>query len=55
VYVFLGSNVLHTVRYPGSGNEYSYVGECYVHGLMDGEVMDWIEDSTIKVERFILV
>lgn len=32
---------------------YRYVGECYVHGLMDGEVLDW-EDLPAKQEIWIV-
>ena len=37
VCVFLGGNVPWVVRQEGS--EYTLVGECYVHGIMDGEIM----------------
>ena len=35
--VFLGGNVPWVVRQ--EGYEYMLVGECYVHGIMDGEIM----------------
>ncbi|PMD30792.1 hypothetical protein L207DRAFT_389806, partial [Hyaloscypha variabilis F] len=37
VFVFLGGEVPHLLRRTHKENEYSFVGECYVHGLMEGE------------------
>lgn len=38
--VFLGGNVPWVVR--REGHEYTLVGECYVHGIMDGEFMETV-------------
>ena len=41
--VFLGATVPFVIRRKASGN-YLLVGECYVHGLMDGEALDLVLD-----------
>lgn len=38
--VFLGGNVPWVVRQ--EGHEYELIGECYVHGIMDGEFMQTV-------------
>jgi len=38
--IFSGSSVPHIIRELPNGN-YHLVGEAYIHGIMDGEVMDW--------------
>jgi Heterokaryon incompatibility protein (HET) len=38
IYVVLGSNVPFILRDQRNGT-FTFVGECYVHGIMDGEVM----------------
>ena len=52
--ILLGGQVLYTLRYPGAGDEFEYIGEAYVHGLMDGVVMDWVASGIARVESFIL-
>ena len=53
--VFLGGSVPFVIRERDNGN-YSLVGECYVHGLMDGEALDmvldydWLEEDIISLE-----
>jgi hypothetical protein len=54
----LGGQVLYVLRDvegEGRGNSFEYIGECYTHGLMDGEVMRWVEAGDAVVERFTLV
>ena len=55
--IFLGGQVLYTLRYSGKRDEFEYIGETYLHGLMDGEVMEWVENPGIptRVETFVLV
>lgn len=47
VYVFCGGEVPFIVRLIGEGL-FAFHGETYVHGLMDGEVMQW---KNLKLER----
>ena len=41
--MFLGRSVLYVVW--EQGDHYAFVGECYCHGLMDGETMDDLEQG----------
>ena len=54
----LGGQVLYVLR-PMEGarhiNKCEYIGECYVHGLMDGEVMNWVQDGKAVTEQFTLI
>jgi len=50
VCVLHGGDVPFVLR-PRGGNRYSLVGECYVHGLMDGEAM---KDHKLEVQEFVI-
>ena len=50
VCVFLGSHIPFVVRRRGGG-EFELVGECYVHGIMDGEIVA----MDLKKENVVLV
>ncbi|MCJ1316840.1 hypothetical protein MMC15_002161 [Xylographa vitiligo] len=43
VCILHGSNVPVLLR--AQGNFYEVVGQCYVHGIMEGEAVDWEEDE----------
>ena len=49
VCVFLGGNIPWIIRQ--DGHEYSLVGECYVHGIMDGE---FIQTENLPVQDIIV-
>ncbi|KAL9119340.1 MAG: hypothetical protein Q9187_004104 [Circinaria calcarea] len=51
---FFGGQVLYVLR-ERENPSYEFMGECYVHGLMDGEVLEWVEDGTVAAETFRLV
>ena len=55
VYVFLGGQVLYTVR-PDAVDEmkFTFVGECYLHGNMDGEVMALVQRGEARVEQLVI-
>ena len=60
IFVFLGGQVLYILRQK-EGGKYRFIGECYLHGMMDGEAMDLInekreefENAGIGVENIIL-
>jgi hypothetical protein len=38
VFLFAGGRVPFVMRRDQSSGDYSIIGECYVHGVMDGEV-----------------
>jgi hypothetical protein len=48
--IFLGAGVPYVIR-PCGNDRYTFIGECYLHGVMDGEAMD-MED--IKLQEFAL-
>ena len=52
--VLHGGQVLYVLR-ARSANEHEFVGECYVHGLMDGEAMAMQMSLDLPDEKFILV
>ena len=41
IYALFGGSVLYVLRL--AGDRFMLVGECYVHGLMDGEAMQLLE------------
>ena len=50
VFVLLGGQVLYVLR--NLGGTYKFVGECYVHGMMDGEVLDMIKTGLVEISEF---
>ncbi|KAH6673508.1 heterokaryon incompatibility protein-domain-containing protein [Halenospora varia] len=48
IFVLAGGQVLHTLR--RQGDYYTYLGDCYLHGLMDGEALERLEKGTAKLE-----
>ena len=56
---FLGGQTMYILRRlvgeEGTGKAYQYIGEAYVHGLMDGEVMGWVQRGAAKVIEFTLI
>ena len=62
IYGFLGGQMLYVVRIPKvSGNdryqgslEATFIGECYVHGLMDGKGVRDNADGTVEIQRMAL-
>ena len=48
--VFYGGHVPYVIR-PCDNGRYTFVGHCYVHGLMDGEAM---EIDGVQTQEFAL-
>ncbi|KAI6912364.1 hypothetical protein D0867_06313 [Hortaea werneckii] len=48
--IVLGSDVPFILRPVGSQGDYRLVGECYVHGVMRGEIVDMVANSTLMLE-----
>jgi hypothetical protein len=54
--VLYGSNYPHTLRpVPEKENTYQVNGNAYVHGFMNGEVLEWRDRGKSEERRFILV
>ena len=51
--VLLGSRVPFALRKYGMG--YRLISDCYIHGLMDGEVKDWLDDGRTSLIEIGLV
>jgi hypothetical protein len=49
IFVLAGGQVLHTLR--RKEDCYTYLGDCYLHGFMDGEALQRLEDGTAKLEK----
>lgn len=54
VCVLLGGKMPFCLR-PWHGGRYLLVGECYVHGFMDGEAMDMLERAEVTQKTFEIV
>jgi hypothetical protein len=58
--VFLGSGVPYVLRPNAAGAEdssnFSFVGDCYLHGIMNSEVLDMLErkDTGLRLREFII-
>ena len=56
VYVLLGGQVLYILRrFNDPDHRLTYIGECYLHGLMDGEVMQWVREGRLTVQDLTVV
>ena len=51
--VLLGGDVVYVLR--PQGEDWQFVAEAYVHGIMDGEAMDWAVENQIGMQDFTLV
>lgn len=52
VFVLFGGQVLYVLR--PVGGMYRFLGECYVHGLMDGEVLDILAAGLAEVSEVVI-
>ena len=48
LYALFGGSILYVLR--PKGDRFMFVGECYVHGLMDGEAMQLLETGEAVTE-----
>lgn len=50
VCLLLGGHVFYIVR--PAGKSWSFVGECYIRGFMDGEAMDLRANGVLALQEF---
>lgn len=55
VCILYGCSVPVLLRRHGEGGDYTFIGECYVHGMMDGEAITLKEQQELLTEHFQLV
>jgi heterokaryon incompatibility protein (HET) len=53
IFMLFGGSVLYVLR--PQGDDYVFIGECYVHGLMDGEALKFLEDGRAQVQEVRIV
>jgi len=51
--VLMGGEVTFILRKNGDSHCH-LIGECYVHGIMDGKAMDAVEDGRISLQDFVI-
>ena len=54
LYALIGGPMLYVLR-PRGGGKFVLVGECYVHGMMDGEVMQLVKEGMTSLEMVSIV
>lgn len=54
VVLFLGGHTPFVIRRNDGKATYSFIGESYVQGLMDGEALELLEDEELQVQDFVL-
>jgi hypothetical protein len=60
IWVLLGGQVLYVLREAGKKyvlfgeKEYEFIGECYIHGLMDGEAMQPLNEGRAQLQTVAL-
>lgn len=46
----LGCSMPLIIRWEGENNPYKLIGECYVHGMMEEEALDWLKTRKVQLE-----
>jgi len=49
IFALRGGSMLYVLR--PKGDEYVFIGECYVHGLMDGEALKLLEEDAAVIQE----
>ncbi|KAK5689982.1 hypothetical protein LTR97_012465 [Elasticomyces elasticus] len=55
VAVLFGGQTPFVLRPIGKPGEYTFVGQCYVHGIMDGELIKLLDQDLLETSWFVLV
>ena len=50
--VFVGARVPYIVRPMGIPRRYGFIGECYLHGFMEGEAVREWRKGGVEMEEF---
>ncbi len=50
--LLFGGNSLYVLRPTTNPDEYLFLGDCYVHGLMSGETMEQYEKGELSSRYF---
>lgn len=53
IFVLMGSNLPLVLR-PCENGLYKLVGECYIHGIMEGEAMEGLDNGEYKLETVVI-
>ena len=53
IFVLFGGSMLYVLR--PKDDKYILIGECYVHGLMDGEAMRYLREGLVSEEDIFIV
>jgi hypothetical protein len=51
--IMLGGEVPFVLRMDDNGH-YRFIGECYVHGIMDGVAMNEVEEGRVSLQDLII-
>jgi hypothetical protein len=54
IFLLLGGSVLYVLR-PKGDHKFWLIGECYVHGLMDGQAMKWLKNGQVSLEEVTVI
>lgn len=55
IVIAFGSSVPFVLRPQEHGGKYTFVGEAYVHGIMEGQGMEWLETGQCRAREFTIV
>lgn len=57
VYVLINGQTLYVLRFQetrSNEKQYQFLGEAYVHGLMDGEALKWLKEGKVELESVVI-
>jgi len=56
--IFFGAETPHIIREIENGDDppnFKLIGPAYIHGRMDGEIFQWLEEGRVTEERFSII
>jgi len=57
VYVLISCQTLYVLRFQetrSNEKQYQFLGEAYVHRLMDGEALKWLKEGKVELESVVI-